>query len=403
MLEGLKVVEMATYIAAPAAGGMLADWGADVIKIEAPKGDPIRHFFAGSNAEDLGNPVFDVDNRGKRDLAIDIKDERGAEVLRKLLLDADVFLTNVRPSALERAGLDFESVHKVNPKLIYASVTGYGLEGPEKDRPGFDMAAFWARSGMSLLTQRKGEPPLPMRIAVGDHTTAMAMLSGILAAVIERQKTGKGRLVETSLLRTGIYSMASDMAVQQRLGRVGSTKSRHEAMEPLTNIYQTGDGHWVMQLTRQGQNDLDAMTDALGIPEVAQDERFQTLKGRRKYSAELVDIFDAAYANMTLEEIGPRLDAHDLIWAPVQHPREVINDPQAIAAGAFTTMPSSDGEGMANTIASPVKFHGAGGETEPKGPAPKIGEHSASILAELGYDEDTIKTMIEDRVLRAAK
>ncbi|MGB0921700.1 MAG: CaiB/BaiF CoA transferase family protein [Alphaproteobacteria bacterium] len=402
MLEGLKVVEMATYIAAPAAGGMLADWGADVIKIEAPKGDPIRHFFAGSNAEHLGNPVFDVDNRGKRALAIDIKDERGAEVLRKLLLDADVFLTNVRPSALERAGLDFESVHKVNPKLIYASVTGYGLEGPEKDRPGFDMAAFWARSGQSLLTQRKGEPPLPMRVAVGDHTTAMAMLSGILAAVIERGNTGKGRLVETSLLRTGIYSMASDMSIQQRLGRVGSTKSRHEAMEPLTNIYQTGDGHWVMQLTRQGQNDLPAMTDALNIPEVAEDERFQTLKGRRKYSKELVDIFDEAYTKMTLAEVGPRLDAHDLIWAPVQHPKDVINDPQAIAAGAFTTMPSTSGEGVDGTIASPVKFHGEGGETEPKGPAPKVGEHSAAILADLGYDEATITAMIEDRVLRAS-
>lgn len=401
MLEGLKVVEMATYIAAPAAGGIMADWGAEVIKIEATRGDPIRNFFAGSNAEDLGNPVFDVDNRGKRGLALDIKDDRGAEVLRKLLMDADVFLTNVRPGALERAGLDFESLHKANPKLIYASVTGYGLDGAEKDRPGFDMAAFWARSGMSLLTQRKGEAPLPMRIAVGDHTTAMAMLSGILAAILERQQTGKGRLVETSLLRTGIYSLGSDMAIQQRIGRVGSTKSRLEALEPLTNVYQTKDDRWIMQLTRQGQDDLTPLCAALGIPHVAEDERFTSPRGRRQNQRELINLLDAAYAEMNYADIAAKLDEFDIIWAPVQHPSEVVNDPQAIAAGAFTTMPADSGEGEQVTIASPVKFHGDGGETDPRGPSPRIGQHSAEILAELGYDEDAITALVNDKVLRA--
>ena len=228
MLEGLRVIEMSTYVAAPGAGGMLRDWGAEVIKVEPLTGCPMRSFFEGtkSKLEIVGNPIFSLDNRGKKGMTINTSNEKGADIVRQLIKDADIFLTNVRPTSLEKSKLDHETLLEINPKLIYCSLSGYGLDGEERDRPGFDIAAFWSRSGMAHLTQRKGEEPLPIRVAVGDHITSISTVSGILAAVYERQKTGKGKVVESSLLRTGIYSIGSDMALQFRFGRVPSTKKK---------------------------------------------------------------------------------------------------------------------------------------------------------------------------------
>lgn len=390
MLEGLRVVEMATYIAAPAAGGIMADWGAEVVKIEAPGGDPIRQFFAGTRAEDIGNPVFDLDNRGKRSLMIDIKTEEGAAALRKLVGTADVFITNVRPGALERAGLDFDSLHRDFPELIFASVTGYGLEGPERDRPGMDMAAFWARSGMAHLSQRKGYAPLPMRTAIGDHTTALALVGGILGAVIERQKTGKGRLVEASLLRTGIYCLGSDMSIQQRLGRVASTRERDIAPDPMTNLYQSKDGKWLVMLNRQGagSGDWDKVIELLEIPaEKLADEKFESKKSRMRNNGDTIALLDAGFQSFDMDELAKRLDAADIIWSPVKTTYEVVDDEQAHAAGAFTEMPMPDGT-MSATISSPIEFHGA--DNNPKGPSPQPGEHGRAILAELGYSDEEL-------------
>ena len=193
MLEGLKVIEMATYVAAPAAGAMLRDWGADVTKIEPLNGCPMRRFFEGmkSNVPIEGNPIFTLDNRGKKGITINTSDQKGADIVRKMINDADVFLTNVRPQSLESAKLDHKTLMKINPRLIYCSLTGYGLEGEEKNKPGFDIAAYWSRSGMAHLTQRKGEEPLPIRTASGDHITAISTVSGILAALYERGNTGR--------------------------------------------------------------------------------------------------------------------------------------------------------------------------------------------------------------------
>jgi len=393
MLEGLRVVEMATYVAAPAAGGILADWGADVIKVESPKGDPIRHFFAGTRAEDIGNPVFDMDNRGKRGVALDVKSDAGAKAMQALLAKADILITNLRPGALARAGLDYETMKTRNPGLIYGSVTGYGLEGAEADRPAMDMAAFWARSGMAMLTGRKGEPPLPMRIAVGDHTTGIALVAGILAALHDRAKTGQGRLVETSLLRTGIYSLGTDLSIQQRIGRVASTKSRQEAADPLTNVYPTKDGRWVMMLTRQGADDFEGYLKALGLDlSIMEDERFSSRRARMQNRAEVIDLLDQGFMAFTLKEVMPRLDEQDLIYAPVQSPADVVADPQAHAAGSFTTIPTPDGP-MAS-IATPVRFHGEGGKTDPKAPSPSIGEHTEAVLREAGVDETLVSAIV---------
>jgi len=340
--------------------------------------------------------VFDLDNRGKKSVALDFSKPEGAEAVHRLLENADVFLTNLRPGSLKRAGLDWETLHKQFPKLVYATVTGYGIEGPEADRPGFDIAAFWSRAGVGQLFAPKNTEPVPLRTAFGDHVTGQATVAGICAALVERGRTGEGRLVETSLLRTGIYSMGCDMAIQLHFGRVASTKPREQAINPVNNFFKTSDGFWICLVPRQGSKDWPDICEALGRPEWLEDPRFGSSKSRRENGAELVHLMDAAFAEHTLEDWHARLDAADIVWAPVQTPKQVVEDAQAHAAGAFTTMPNHSG-GTQQTPASPVRFHGA--DDGPKGPSPLPGQHTDEVLAEAGYSADEIAALTSSEVI----
>jgi crotonobetainyl-CoA:carnitine CoA-transferase CaiB-like acyl-CoA transferase len=392
MLEGIKVIELATYIAAPGAAGILADWGAEVIKVEPLSGCPMRYTMANMGADHLqGSPIFDLDNRGKKGVAINTATPEGVEAVKRLVKDADVFITNVRPGGLDRSGLDYKSLAAINPRLVYASVTGYGLEGPDRDRPGFDVAAFYARSGVGYLQTVKGAEPTILRTGIGDHTTSMATVGGILAAIVERQTTGKGRLVEASLIRAGIYAAGSDTAVQLKYGKLGSTKSRHESVAPLSNFFKAKDDAWFVIVPRQGSVDWQAVCRAIGKPELETDERFANPKARRANAAQLVDILDAAFAEHDLDHWRKKLDAEDMIWAPLMKPADVAKDPQAIAAGAFVEVPEHDGNGTYLAPASPIRFPGA--NDGPKGPAPALGEHTLAVLRDLGYSEAEIEKL----------
>lgn len=398
LLSSYKVLEYSTYVAAPSAGGMLSDWGAQVTKIEPLRGDPIRGYFNSVGRDMPDNPIFDVDNRGKRSIALDTASADGMEIMRRLLAASDVFLTNLRPGSLERGGLDWESVRKINPRLIFASVTGYGLAGDDRDRPGFDVAAYWARGGVANMTVPKGAEPLMMRIGVGDHVTGLAVLSGILAALLEREKSGEGRLVEVSLIRTGIYSVSSELAIQQRLGKVASNRERRRALNPLNNFFRAADGNWLCILARHGKPNIDwpEMCEALGVTELVDDPRFSLPKLRRTNAAELIDLLDAAFAKYTMEELGKRLDAVDVAWAPVQSPAQVIADPQAEASGAFVDVPTHGG-GTVRSIAGPVRFHGI--QHGPRAPTPLVGEHTAAVLSEIGFGREDIAALADKKVV----
>ncbi len=399
MLEGIKVIEYATYMAAPGAGAILSDWGADVIKVEPPGGDPIRMFFRTIGTDIQDNPVFDFDNRGKKSISVDTSTGAGQDILRKLVADADVFLTNVRPGGLERSGLGHADLQKINPKLVYCSLTGYGLEGPDADRPGFDIASFWSRTGVASLTIPKGQEPFPVRTAFGDHTTSMSAAAGICAALVEAQRTGKGRLVEASLFRTGLYAMGSDFSIQLFFGRVASTKGRHEQNVPLSNFFRTKDGHWICIVQRQGDVDWVPMCRAIGREDLETDPRFTSAKGRRQHAAEVADIVDERFAQYTKAEMAERLDAQSLAWAPVQTLAEVAADPQTEAAGAIVQIPSSKGDGSTfPSAASPVRFPGA--DDGPKGPAPMHGQHTREVLAGAGFGEADIDALFEQGVVR---
>ena len=401
MLEGFKVIEMATYIAAPAAGGIMADWGAEVIKVEPIGGCPMRQYYASAMTDDYpDNPVSALDNRGKRAIAVDTSTEEGRDIVRKLVADADVFLTNVRPTQLSEQGLDYDTLSKINAKLVYASVTGFGLEGDEADKPGFDTAAFWAKSGFGWMMTPKGSAPAPLRTAAGDHVTGLATASGILAALLKAQKAGKGALVESSLVRSAAYAMGCDYSTYLRYGRIARSRPRDAAIVAINNFYQTKDEHWLFINARPSEPDWPDVAKAVGRPELIDDERFGSLRDRRHNGEALIALLDEAFITKTLDEWKPILDAAGLIWSPLQSFAQAYEDPQMHAAGVFVDMPKDDGTSYKN-IASPIRF--SDDNTDPKGPLPEIGADTVAILQELGMDKETCQSFLDSKIVRQHK
>lgn len=396
MLEGVKVVEYATYMAAPGAGGILTDWGADVIKIEPPGGDPIRQFFSTIGTDIQDNPVFDFDNRGKKSIVIDTSKPEGVDIVRKLGAEADVFLTNVRPGGLERSGLDYDSLRALNESLVYCTLTGYGLEGPDKDRAGFDIASFWSRAGLADLIPPKEVDPILLRTAFGDHVTSIAASSAINAALVQKFRTGKGQLVEASLLRTALYSIGSDFSIQLFFNKLASTKSRYDTNVPIMNYFKTSEGDWLCIVARQGNSDWPKICRAAGIPELAEEEDLANAKGRRARAKEIVEKLDAAFANYTREEMAERLDVEQIAWAPVQTMAQVAKDPQVMAAGGIVETPSRSG-GTYRAPASPARFPGA--DDGPKGPSPLAGEHTRQVLQSLDFSASEIDSLFEQKIV----
>jgi len=392
LLAGLKIVEFATYVAAPSAAAVMSDWGAEVIKVESGRGDPIRRTFAATPHLE-GNPVFEFENHGKRGVVLDVGKPAGREALLRILEDADVFITNVRPASLKRARLDYDSLKDDLPRLIYVSVTGYGLEGEGADLPAFDAAAFWSRAGVAgAFTPRGAEPPL-CRPAFGDAFCAMSTVSATLAAVVERQATGHGRLVETSLIRAGVYSIGWDMAIQLKWGRLASQRTRTEVLNPIQNFFRTADQRWVGILPRDGRDDFIQLIEILGLQRLADDPRFASYGARAKHVAALVEALDEGFARFTLAELGEKLTAADMIWGPLNYPRDAAVDPLAEAAGCFVDITDADGVSYRQP-ASPARFPGF--DDTPKRPAPKLGQHTREVLAQAGYDDGEIDRLIAE-------
>src|SRR5436190_3555031 len=381
MLDGLRVVELAAWVAGPSAAGVLADWGADVIKVEPPGGDPQRRVFQAIGVSVAVAPPFELDNRGKRSVVLDLRTDEGRDAMARLLDTADVFITNFRLDALERLALDHATLRPRYPRLIYAGVTGYGMEGPDRNRPGYDIGAFWARSSMAATHVPPGTMPIAVRSAVGDHATGITTVAGIMAALYERERTGEGRLVSTSLLRTGMYLMGWDLGIYLRFGRIQSTRPRERHTAPLLNCYQASDGAVFWLIGLEQDRHWPGLLAAIERPELADDPRFGTSPDRAKNSEALVAELDRVFRTRSRDEWATAFDIHDVWWAPVNTIPDAIQDPQAIAAGAFVDMPVVDGEEPYRAVASPVDFDGHG---HPAGKVPAVGEHTAEILAELG-------------------
>ncbi len=389
LLQGLKVVEMATWVAGPSCAAVLADWGAEVVKVESPIGDATR-VFQPDTAESPGNPIFTNENRGKKGVMLDIARPEGRRALKALLKDADIFVTNVRPGSMRRAGLDYETLKAEFPRLIYAAVTGYGLVGPEADAPAFDITAFWTRSGVARAMIPPDQEPFPSRPGFGDHVTALATVSGILAALHERHATGRGRLVETSLIRAGAYAISWDLSLQLRYGHVVTAQPRDERPVGISGFFRTADDRWICILPRT----IDCFTNMMIVidrPEVLADPRFEPPHVDMAVTREVRAMCDEAFGRMTLAEAAEKLAASDLAWAPMGTLEELANSEMAELAGCFFEVEDGWG-GRFRTTAAPVRF--PEGAPPVGGAAPKLGEHTYEVLEAAGLTPEEIAAVL---------
>lgn len=382
-LSGIRVVELGVWIAGPAAGGILADWGADVIKIEPPDGDPSRSFHRIMGALLPSNPVFELDNRSKRSVMLDLQTEEGLANAHRLLATADVFVTNIRTGALERLGLDYETLAETYPALVYAHITGFGREGPDADRAAFDIAAFWSRAGIADLLTAPGQAPPFQRGGMGDHNTGLAAAGAVSAALFERTRSGKGQLVSTSLFREGMYTVGFDLNTKLMWGTDIGNNDRSVAPNPTANNYRLGDGRAIWIVGVNPERHWPSLCRVAKVPDLIDDERFATPLLRATNARELIELLDEAFAALDMSYIEAAVaEEPDFFWAPINTLDDLLADPQFAASGAMVEVPDAPGAASTTTMLStPVDFSRT--VVAPRSVAPELGEHTDQVLSEL--------------------
>jgi len=394
IFAGLKVIDCATYIAAPAAATTLSDFGADVIKVEPIEGgDAFRHAWKGPGvAQSEWNYNWILESRNKRSIALDLKQEAAREALYALVRHADVFITNYPPPVRQRLKVDFEHLRALNPRLIYAGFTAYGEAGPEAGKTGFDSTAYWARSGlMDLVRPDPDAAPARSLPGMGDHPSSMGFYGAIVTALYRREKTGKGGMVNSSLLANGLW--ANGCAVQARLcgAEVFGRPAREHSANACTNTYRCKDGRWFMLTLINEQKQWGPLVHALGHDELRRNALFATGESRKAHARALTVLFDEIFATKTLAEWRPILDAAGITFGLVGIVADLDDDPQVREAGMVVKM----GNAPIETLMSPFNLDGEVKVT-PRMP-PELGEHGEEILREVGFDAAAIAAM------RAAK
>ena len=393
-LAGVRVLEIANYIAVPAAATLLAELGADVVKVEVPWGEVYRHSTPRRNGYENDFPTslpYEMDNRGKRSVALDLALPQSQDALRALISRSDVVMTNVLPARLAKFGLDAESLRREHPVLILARMGGFAADGPQADDPGFDQTAFFALSGLMDQQRDPDSPPAFPRPGAGDHSAALALVSGVLAALRLRDQTGEGQIVDVNLQQVGLYVNGNDTSQSLVTGEVPPRHDRRAPRNPLWNFYRCADERWLFLVMLDSNAYWSRFVEAVGLPELGQDERFGDAVGRYRNNRALVERLDTRFAERTLAEWTAHFESHKVIAAPVRTVAEAAADPNGEANGNFAVVDHPE-YGPFRTVTPPFRL--SGHPLTGTAPAPGLAADTETVLREAGLDDDTVALLV---------
>jgi len=396
--DGIRVIELAQWVFVPVAGALLADWGADVVRIDRPEGDPYRGLATQGIGSDSGgvNLSIALANRGKRSVALDVRSAGGQRVLHQLLESADVFLTSLRPDALRRLGLDADQLRGRYPSLVYARGNGYGMRGPDAGMAGYDATAFFARGGMAhVLTPADRDYPIAQRGAMGDRNAGMALAFGIASALLKRSRTGAGSVVDVSLLGTAMWTLSSDILSALQGQKPRAAGGRGPVVSPVVGSYRTKDGRHIQLVFLESDRYWAPFCELVGRLDLRDDPRFTDHHARVQHVHECVAALDELFATRTFDDWNLLLRGLDAPWAPVQAVEELLTDPQVIANGYIGDVVLDNGATY-RLPTVPVQF-----DEQPPAlrAAPEHGQHTEDILLELGYTWDDINALQDAKVI----
>jgi crotonobetainyl-CoA:carnitine CoA-transferase CaiB-like acyl-CoA transferase len=394
-LQGVRVVEVANWTFVPAAGAVMADLGADVIKVESPTGDPQRALRNLLNlSEDGPNPFLEVPNRGKRSFTADLSSEGGREALARVLATADVFLTSNLAPIRRKLHIEVEDIRAANPNIIYVRGTGWGAHGPMADVGGYDVACGWATSGMAYKMSVGGDP-LTQPPAFFDMQGANTIAGAVGIALFKRERTGETSVIDVSLMQVGMWALSPDITGSPFSEATG-LGDRTQAPNPLVNTYRTSDGRWLYLVLLQSARFWAELCTLLGHPELLDDERFGDDAARYTNRSALVARLDEIFASKSLDEVHGCLDGFSGVWAPVLHPSELPDHPQVEPNGFLPVVTPQNGKPF-KLVSAPMRFDDL--PTVPQGAAPELGQHTEEILLETGLDWDEISQLRESGAL----